>query len=101
MERGASTRSKAMDKVTGVLEVGTNGAGEVVVNHPDLITDANGCGHIVFSPAQARHLAKLLLRKADDADVELVRVNVSRVTRGKPTPPDTRLGRRRGSARGC
>jgi len=26
----------------------------------------NGVGHIVFSPAQARHLARLLLRKADE-----------------------------------
>jgi hypothetical protein len=39
---------------------------EVIINHPDLQPDANGVGHIVFSPAQARHLARLLLRKADE-----------------------------------
>lgn len=49
------------------LEVGlTPDSREVVINHPDLKPDANGVGHIVFSPAQARHLAKLLLRKADE-----------------------------------
>lgn len=39
---------------------------EVIINHPDLRPDAAGCGHIVFSAAQARHLARLLLRKADE-----------------------------------
>jgi hypothetical protein len=49
------------------LEVGlTSDEREVVINHPDLQPDANGVGHIVFSAAQARHLAKLLLRKADE-----------------------------------
>lgn len=49
------------------LEVGlTPDEREVVINHPDLHVDAAGIGHIVFSPAQARHLAKLLLRKADE-----------------------------------
>jgi hypothetical protein len=52
------------DKVTGVLEVGTNDAGEVVVNHPDLMPDENGIGHIVFSPNQAAGLAHLLLKHA-------------------------------------
>jgi hypothetical protein len=51
----------------GVLEVGTTGAGEVVINHPDLLPDENGVGHIVFSPAQARRLGNLLLHKADEA----------------------------------
>jgi hypothetical protein len=55
------------DKVTGVLEVGTNGAGEVVINHPDLHPDADGVGHIVFSPHQARMLARLLCKKAVEA----------------------------------
>lgn len=36
----------------------------VVVNHPDLQPDAEGCGHIVFSPDEAVHLALLLWRKA-------------------------------------
>lgn len=48
------------------LEVGLTPDGrEVLINHPDLRPDANGVGHIVFSPAQARALARLLLRKAD------------------------------------
>lgn len=49
------------------LEVGlSNDSREVVVNHPDLQPDHRGIGHIVFSPAQARAFAKLLLRKADE-----------------------------------
>ncbi len=54
----------------GVLEVGTNGSGEVVINHPDLQPDSNGVGHIVFSVEQARNLANLLQSKAADALVE-------------------------------
>lgn len=50
------------------LEVGCNDRGEVVINHPSLETDANGCGHIVFSPDQARNLARILFAKAADAD---------------------------------
>jgi hypothetical protein len=56
--------------VAGTLEVGTTGDGEVVINHPDLKPDADGVGHIVFSPAQARGLGDLLLRKAEDALME-------------------------------
>ncbi len=52
------------------LEVGTNGMGDVVVNHPDLQPDENGVGHIVFSVEQARNLANLLMSKASDAAVE-------------------------------
>lgn len=51
-------------QVTGHVEVGSNGRGEVVVNHPDLKPDAKGVGHITFSPDQARNLAKLLLKHA-------------------------------------
>ena len=54
----------------GVLEVGTDGKGEVVINHPDLKPDDNGVGHIVFSVEQARNLANLLMSKAADASVE-------------------------------
>jgi hypothetical protein len=54
----------------GVLEVGTNGNGEVVINHPDLMPDKDGVGHIVFSVEQARNLANLLLSKSADAAVE-------------------------------
>lgn len=56
------------DKITGVLEVGTNGNGEVVINHPDLQPDENGVGHIVFSPQQARNLARLLNDHANKAE---------------------------------
>jgi hypothetical protein len=57
-----------VDKVKGVLEVGTNGAGEGVINHPDLEPDENGVGHIVFSPNQARNLANLLIWHATEAE---------------------------------
>ncbi len=56
------------DKVTGTLEVGTNCNGEVVINHPDLQPDANGIGHILFSPQQARNLARLLNDHANKAE---------------------------------
>lgn len=55
----------------GFLEVGTNGEGEIVINHPDLIPDENGVGHIVFSVDQARNLADLLNSKAFLAAQEL------------------------------
>jgi hypothetical protein len=53
-----------------VLEVGTTGKGEVVINHPDLEPDKDGIGHIVFSVAQARNLADLLLKHAARAVLE-------------------------------
>ncbi len=60
-----------MDKVEGFLEVGrTDDTHEVVINHPDLKPDANGVGHIVFSPRQARRLANLLIKHAEYADAE-------------------------------
>lgn len=59
-----------MAPAKGFLEVGTNGTGQVIVNHPDLQPDQNGVGHIVFSADEARNLASLLLRKAEDAEVE-------------------------------
>lgn len=57
-----------MDKVTGVLEVGLNDTDEIVINHGDLKPDANGVGHIVFSANQARNLAELLLKKANESE---------------------------------
>ena len=54
----------------GFLEVGHNEQGEVVVNHPDLKPDADGVGHIIFSPAEARNLARLLIERADLSDRE-------------------------------
>jgi hypothetical protein len=56
------------DKIKGVLEVGHNDTHEVVINHPDLEPDENGVGHIVFSPQQARNLAALLMKHADEAE---------------------------------
>jgi hypothetical protein len=52
------------------LKVGLTPDGrEVIINHPvDPETVRVGAGHLVFSPAQARHLARLLLRKADEAE---------------------------------
>jgi hypothetical protein len=41
---------------------------EVVIHHPRLLTDERGVGHIIFSPDQARGLAKLLNKHALDAD---------------------------------
>lgn len=52
------------DIVGGFLEVGCNDEDEIVINHPDLKPDENGVGHIVFSPAQARNLATLLVENA-------------------------------------
>lgn len=57
------------DKIAGFLEVGVSEDGtEVVVNHPDIDPDKDGNGHIVFSPNQARALAKLLWSKADEIE---------------------------------
>lgn len=50
----------------GSLEVGRNGL-DIIINHPNLEPDANGVGHIVFSPRQARHLARILMKHAKDA----------------------------------
>jgi hypothetical protein len=70
LKKGEQGAIEMKDKV---LEVGTNGRGEVLVNHPNLEPDADGVGHIVFSPNQARNLATLLIGKANDADAELLR----------------------------
>ncbi|HTA46362.1 MAG TPA: hypothetical protein VK789_28160 [Bryobacteraceae bacterium] len=59
------------DVAEGFLEVGSNGKGEVVINHPSMKLDENGVGHFVFSIKQARDLARLLLKKADEAAAEL------------------------------
>lgn len=54
----------------GFLEVGVTADGRhVIVNHPEIDTDEEGCGHIVFSPAQAREFARLLLECADESDL--------------------------------
>lgn len=56
----------------GFLEVGLTPEGEVVINHPDLKPDAEGVGHIVFSPMQARNLAMMLIKNADLAGKQIV-----------------------------
>ncbi len=54
----------------GFIEVGlTQDGSYVIVNHPDLDPDDDGCGHIVFSPDQARAFAMLLLKCADECDL--------------------------------
>lgn len=58
------------DIIGGFLEVGIDAQFQVVVNHPDLKPDENGVGHIVFSPDQARNLAYLMIRKANEAEEE-------------------------------
>lgn len=59
-----------MDNVGGFLVVGiSEDWREVVINHPDLKPDADGVGHITFSPTQARQLANLLLMKADEIEI--------------------------------
>lgn len=59
------------DKIEGFLEVGCNENGEIVINHPDLKPDANGVGHIVFSPNQARNLARLLIDHVAKAESDI------------------------------
>lgn len=56
------------DIIGGFLEVGCNEQDEIVINHPDLKADDNGVGHIVFSSAQARNLATLLVENAAKAE---------------------------------
>ncbi len=51
----------------GVLEVGNDGR-EIIINHPALLADADGTGYITFSSAQARNLARLLIKNADELD---------------------------------
>jgi hypothetical protein len=51
----------AKELIVAMTEDGQN----IVINHPDLEPDAEGCGHIVFSPDQARNLAWMLFLKAN------------------------------------
>lgn len=52
----------------GVLWVGKDERGQVVVSHPDLKPDENGVGYIVFSPEQARNFAACVLKHAGEGD---------------------------------
>lgn len=60
---GITQKPAGGELIVALTEDGKN----VVINHPDLQPDADGCGHIVFSPKQAIHLAGLLYRKANIA----------------------------------
>jgi hypothetical protein len=54
-------KARSGELIVAMTEDGQN----VVINHPDLEPDAEGCGHIVFSPDQARNLAWMLFLKAN------------------------------------
>ena len=49
----------------GILEIGENECGQIVMNLPRDMT-----GHIVFSPAEARNLGEILIRRADNPERE-------------------------------
>jgi len=77
------------DKIKGTLEVGANENGEIVINHPDLKPDANGVGHIVFSPSQARHLAQSLTKHADEIERETrAKADIERMKAAAAIPVD-------------
>lgn len=66
-------KGKGVSMNKGYLQVGlSEDMTEVVVNHPDLEPDENGVGHIVFSIAEARNLARLLNEKARSLRLMLV-----------------------------
>lgn len=79
------------DRIEGFLEVGCNEKDEIVVNHPDLKPDENGVGHIVFSPNQARNLARLLTDHADSIERDIRRRKEEE--RIKSLPPVDRTAR--------
>lgn len=66
-EPGLPTYLKSERPGAGFLEVGlSEDWTEVIVNHPALLVDEHGVGHIVFSPKEAIHLGNLLLKKASE-----------------------------------
>lgn len=69
MQAGMEAISKSISTIApNTLEVGNDGK-EVIINHPDLQPDENGVGHITFSPEQARNLARLLTKHADELEL--------------------------------
>ena len=56
------------DHIAGHLLVGETEAGDISVTHPNIVADADGVGHMLFSPTQARNLARVLCEAADRAD---------------------------------
>lgn len=67
MANKATVQREPEDIIAGHLEVGHNDRFEVVINHPQLDVDEHGSGYLCFSPRQARSLANLLLKHADEA----------------------------------
>lgn len=69
MQAGMESICKPVSVIApNTLEVGNDGK-EVIINHPDLQPDENGVGHIAFSPEQARNLARLLNKHADELEL--------------------------------
>jgi len=58
------------DRIAGHLEVGTDGDGNVAINHGMTHVDESGNGHFAFSCRQARKLAISLLTHAESAEAE-------------------------------
>lgn len=52
---------------SGHLEVGLNDDNEIVIVHPDIESDKDGVGHIVFSIEQAESLSGILQKKILEA----------------------------------
>ena len=58
------------DVPPGFIELGSSIDGNyVIMRHPHIDLDMNGCGEIVFSPEQARELARLLVECADECEI--------------------------------
>jgi hypothetical protein len=86
----------APDKIAGYWEIGLNDALEVVINLGPMELDQNGIGHVVFSPRQARHLAKLLNKHARQSDA--ARMSGQESLEGR-NPDAAEMGRRGGRER--
>jgi hypothetical protein len=73
----AATREQTSsgDVVAGDLEIGVSVYGQVILVHRDLTADEKGVGFIQFSPNQARHLGRTLLRKATEGEALTSTVN--------------------------
>lgn len=69
------------DKRTRYMEVGINDSSEVVINYKQGEVDSNGIAHFVFSSNQARNLARLLTKHANEIDA-------LQTTRRLPTDAD-------------
>jgi hypothetical protein len=54
----------------GDLVIGTDGAGMVVLNHPEMAQDEHGNGYLAFTPEEALNLGQLLINKSLEAQQE-------------------------------